>query len=111
MARASESGPPTLPGKITYGSPGKSFSLGRIQTGTIPGGKSGPATSALRTSSPFVAMSLDVIPPLATTKESGRTRSTRLITSTKAPETAAPISKFESPALPALPAVTSSRLV
>src|SRR3712207_9175570 len=103
MAWAKEPGPPTLPGKITYGSPGKSFSSGRIQTGTIAGGNSGPATSALRTPSPFVATSLDVIQPFATTKESGSDRSTRLITLTKAPETAAPISKFESPALPASP--------
>src|SRR5215213_8649077 len=108
MAWAKEPGPPTLPGKITYGRPGKSFSSGRIQTGTIAGGKSGPATSALRTSSPFVATSLDVIPPFATTKESGSARSTRRITSTRAPETVAPISKFESPTLSA---VTSSQLV
>ena len=111
MARARESGPPTFPGKITYGIPGKSLSPGRIQTGTIPGGRSGPATSALRTSSPFVAMSLDVIPPFATTKESGSARSTRRITSTRAPETDAPISKFVSPPPPTVPAVTRSRLV
>src|SRR3712207_8607615 len=108
MAWAKEPGPPTLPGKITYGSPGKSFSSGRIQTGTIAGGNSGPATSALRTSSHFEATSLDVIPPFATTKESGCVRSTRSITSTRDPETAAPITKFETPTLSA---VTSSRLV
>src|SRR5918995_891249 len=90
------------------GGPGEWFSSGRIQTGTSPGGKSGPATSALRAPSPFVATSLEVIPPFATTKDSGSARSTRRITSTRAPETGAPISKFVSPASPA---VTSSRLV
>ena len=59
-------GSPTFPGKITYGIFGNLLSFSVCQTG-IPG-HTCPNTFALLTCKAFVPTSLDVIPPLATTK-------------------------------------------
>src|SRR5207237_9069746 len=57
------SGPPTLPGNTTYGTPSNldSGPLSSLQTGTP--GKSCPSTRALAAPRPFCATSWLVIPP------------------------------------------------